>query len=54
MGRGASTAASGFFQLEAGDDLAPDRERVLVVERLVVGHAADARVDGSRHPGPPR
>ncbi len=27
---------------EVGDDLAPDRQRVLVVERVVVGHAADA------------
>ena len=35
----------GLLPGQAGDDLAPDRQRVLVIERLVVGDAADARMD---------
>ena len=35
----------GLLPVQAGDDLAPDRQRVLVIERLVVCDATDARVD---------
>src|SRR5690242_15350520 len=40
-GRGPVPWRVGSLPIEAGDDLTPDRERVLVVQRLVVCDATD-------------
>ena len=40
-----SHGGAGGFRFEVGDDRPPDRQRVLVVERLVVGDPGAARVD---------